>query len=84
MALVPKVQWAQRADKLYITIDLQDAKAPKINISNDADGKFGKISFSGEGRSHATGAEKHQYALDLDLYKVIVFPWRGIKTITSH
>ncbi|BDA41642.1 probable co-chaperone protein p23-1 [Coccomyxa sp. Obi] len=69
MALVPKVQWAQRADKLYITIDLQDAKDPKVNISNDAEGKFGKISFRGEGRSHATGLEKHEYALDLDLLK---------------
>lgn len=71
MALVPKVQWAQRADRLYITIDLQDVKVPKIDISNDAEEKYGKISFSAEGKSHATGAEKHQYALDLHLYKVM-------------
>lgn len=76
MALVPKVQWAQRADRLYLTIDLQDAKEPKVDISNDAEGKFGKVTFKGEGRSHATGAEKHQYSLDLDLYKVIVMPMR--------
>ena len=77
MALVPKVQWAQRADRLYLTIDLQDAKEPKIDISNDAEGKFGKITFKGEGKSHATGVEKHQYSLDLDLYKVIVLPVRN-------
>ncbi|KAK9908954.1 hypothetical protein WJX75_005142 [Coccomyxa subellipsoidea] len=69
MALVPKVQWAQRADRLYLTIDLQDVKDPKVDISNDAEGKYGKITFRGEGKSHATGVEKHQYTLDLDLYQ---------------
>ena len=70
MALVPKVLWAQRKDKLYLTIDLQDVQSPKIDISNDEAAKHGKISFAAEGRSHATGLEKHQYALDLDLYQV--------------
>ena len=74
MVLVPKVLWAQRSDRLYLTIDLQDVKDPKINITNDDAGKFGKVSFAAEGRSHATGLEKHQYALDIDLYQVAKTP----------
>ena len=70
MALVPKLLWAQRKDRLYITIDLQDVHNPQIDISNDEPTKHGKITFAAEGRSHATGLEKHQYALDLDLYQV--------------
>jgi hypothetical protein len=71
MALVPKVQWAQRKDKLYVTIDLQDVLEPKVDISNDAEGKFGRVAFKGIGRSHATGVEKHEYSLDLELFKVM-------------
>ncbi len=76
MALVPKVLWAQRKDRIYLTIDLQDVQSPKIEITNDEEGKFGKISFAAEGRSHATGLEKHQYALDIDLYQVVNTEWR--------
>jgi hypothetical protein len=59
----PPVLWAQRADKLYLTIDLQDAKNPKIDVSNDDAG--GKISFSGVGHSHASGQEDHEYSLEV-------------------
>ena len=59
----PPVLWAQRADKLYLTIDLQDAKNPKIDVTNDEDG--GKISFSGVGHSHASGQEDHEYNLEV-------------------
>ena len=59
----PPVLWAQRADKLYLTIDLQDAKNPKIDVTNDEDG--GKISFSGVGHSHASGQEDHDYSLEV-------------------
>lgn len=72
MALVPKVQWAQRRDKLYVTIDLQDVEKPIIDIRNNAEGNFGTVSFKGLGRSHATGSEKHDYSLDLELYKVVL------------
>ncbi|CAK0742899.1 hypothetical protein CVIRNUC_001428 [Coccomyxa viridis] len=68
MAMVPKAQWAQGKDVVYLTIDLQDVRDPKIDISNDASSKHGKVSFKGEGKSHATGDEKHQYALDIDLF----------------
>jgi len=55
MSLVPNVLWAQRKDKLYITIDLADVKAEKITLDPS-----GKLSFEGE----STG--KH-YKLDLEL-----------------
>ena len=70
MAMVPKAQWAQRKDIIYLTIDLQDVRDPNIDISNNASSKHGKVSFKGEGKSHATGEEKHQYALDIDLFGV--------------
>ena len=70
MAMVPKAQWAQGKDVIYLTIDLQDVRDPTIDISNDASSKHGKVSFKGEGKSHATGDEKHQYALDIELFGV--------------
>ncbi len=65
----PPVLWAQRADKLYLTIDLQDAKNPKIDVTNDEDG--GKISFSGVGHSHASGQEDHDYSLEVRMWSRI-------------
>lgn len=66
---LPTVQWAQRSDKLYLTIDLQEAENTKIELTNGDDG--GKVSFSGTARSHAAGSEEHKYALQLDLYAKI-------------
>ena len=68
-----QVTWAQRKDRLYLTIDVQDCIEPKIDLSNiggDEGQKHGHVSFRGEGRSHATGSDKHNYTLDLDLNKV--------------
>lgn len=68
-----QVTWAQRKDRLYLTIDVQDCVEPKIDLSNigeDEGEKHGHVSFRGEGRSHATGSDKHNYTLDLDLNKV--------------
>jgi hypothetical protein len=70
MAMVPKAQWAQRKDVVYLAIDLQDVRDPKIDISNEESSKHGRVTFKGEGKSHATGEEKHQYALDIELYGV--------------
>ena len=55
---------------VYLTIDLQDVNDPKIDISNDTSSKHGKVTFKGEGKSHATGDEKHQYAMDIELFGV--------------
>lgn len=66
MVLLPQVQWAQRSDKVYLTIDLQEAKQPNIRLDNDDAG--GTVSFSSAAQSHATGLEDHDYAIDLELY----------------
>jgi len=55
MSLVPNVLWAQRKDKLYITIDLADVKGEKITLDPS-----GKLSFEGE-------SSGKQYKLDLEL-----------------
>jgi len=39
--LIPPVQWAQRKDTLFVSLDLQDVKEEKINLEND------KLNFSG-------------------------------------
>ncbi|MQL94372.1 hypothetical protein Taro_027029 [Colocasia esculenta] len=54
----PEVKWAQRADKVYITILLPDAKDVKVNLEPE-----GALSFSAYG-----GAENNLYELKLDLY----------------
>jgi hypothetical protein len=72
--MVPKAQWAQRKDVVYLTIDLQDVRDPKIEITNEESSKHGKVAFKGEGKSHATGEEKHQYALEIELYGVCRLP----------
>ncbi|KAL5560086.1 hypothetical protein UlMin_036297 [Ulmus minor] len=54
----PLVKWAQRSDRLYITIDLQDAQ--DVNLKLEPEGKF---FFSA-----TSGADKIPYELDLDLF----------------
>lgn len=69
--LLPTVKWAQRKDKLYLTIDVQDCKAPKIDLSNDESGEHGKLVFRGEGAGASHSHEKDLYALDLTLCNAI-------------
>lgn len=54
MPLQPTVLWAQRKDRLFLTIDLQDCKDPKVTL--DSDDNHGTVSFRGHATSHATGA----------------------------
>jgi len=42
----PAMVWAQRADKVYLTINIEDAKDTKIDLSSD------KLVFSGKGGSN--------------------------------
>lgn len=66
--LHPTVLWAQRKDKIFLTIDVQNCKNPQISVDNDDDAKAGKVTFRGTAISHATGPEEHAYSLDLELY----------------
>lgn len=54
----PEVKWAQRPDKVYITLLLPDAKNVKVNLEPD-----GVFAFSA-----TAGAENHFYELKLNLF----------------
>jgi cytosolic prostaglandin-E synthase len=52
----PNIKWAERKDKLYVTIELNDVKNPTINLTED-----NRIVFSGS-------SQDKEYALDLELF----------------
>ena len=56
---IPPVYWAQRPDRLLLTIDVQDLKDPQINLAAD------KLTFDGR-----TTAGKH-YAVTPEFLKEI-------------
>ncbi|KAI0496094.1 hypothetical protein KFK09_022401 [Dendrobium nobile] len=58
MSRYPEVKWAQRSDKVYLTILLADAKHVQINLEPD-----GVFTFSG-----IAGSENILYELKLELY----------------
>lgn len=53
----PDVKWAEREDKVFVTVELPDAKNPKVNV--DPNGTF---TFSA-----TAGADNNPYELKLDL-----------------
>ncbi|XP_059286179.1 co-chaperone protein p23-1-like isoform X1 [Lycium ferocissimum] len=57
----PAVKWAQRSDKLFITVELPDAKNVKQKLEPE-----GKFSFSA-----TAGADNVPYEVDLDLFDKI-------------
>lgn len=58
MSRHPEVKWAEREDKVYLTVMLPDAKNPKVNL-----GPEGTFSFSATG-----GAGNNAYELTLELF----------------
>ncbi|XP_012838378.1 PREDICTED: uncharacterized protein OsI_027940-like [Erythranthe guttata] len=62
MSRHPLVKWAQRSDKLFVTVELPDAKNVKLNL--DPEGKF---FFSATG-----GVDNVPYEIDIDLYDKVV------------
>ncbi|PSS00023.1 HSP20-like chaperone protein [Actinidia chinensis var. chinensis] len=58
MSRHPTVKWAQRSDKLSITIELPDAKDVKLKLEPE-----GKFFFSA-----TSGVDNVPYELDMDLY----------------
>ncbi|KAJ4727666.1 HSP20-like chaperone [Melia azedarach] len=58
MSRVPEVKWAQRADKIFVTVQLPDAKNAKVNLEPE-----GVFTFSA-----SAGAENHVYELKLELF----------------
>ncbi|KAJ0111796.1 hypothetical protein Patl1_01014 [Pistacia atlantica] len=58
MSRVPEVKWAQRADKVFITVLLPDSKNAKVNLEPE-----GVFTFSA-----SAGAENNLYEIKLDLF----------------
>ncbi|XP_057963068.1 uncharacterized protein OsI_027940-like [Malania oleifera] len=58
MSRLPEVKWAERLDKVYITVQLPDAKNAKANLEPE-----GVFNFSATG-----GTEDHFYELKLELF----------------
>lgn len=52
------MKWAEREDKVFLTVLLPDAKNPKVNLAPE-----GVFSFSA-----TAGAENHDYELKLQLH----------------
>lgn len=52
------MKWAQRTDRVYITIDLPDAQDVKLKLEPE-----GKFFFSA-----TSGSDKIPYEVDIDLY----------------
>ena len=50
------IKWAQRRDRVFITIDIQNCKDPAVTVTNDEAAKAGRVSFLGHAVSHGTGA----------------------------
>ncbi|KAM3238013.1 co-chaperone protein p23-1 [Capsicum annuum] len=61
MSRHPTVKWAQRSDKLFITVELPDAKNVKLKLEPE-----GKFFFSA-----TAGADNLPYEVDLDLFDKI-------------
>jgi hypothetical protein len=57
----PVVLWAQRKDRLFVTIECANAENPKVNLTDD-----GVLTFSAMAGTDST-EEKHPYDLRLEL-----------------
>jgi hypothetical protein len=56
----PSTKWAQRSDKVYLTIELPDSKDVKLNLKPE-----GHFNFSGK------GVDDLPYELDLELFDAV-------------
>lgn len=68
----PLTLWAQRKDKLFITIALEDCQEPKIDLTET------KLSFSSKG-----GPDQKIYELELELNQEVV-PKESKQLVTSR
>ena len=57
----PIVLWAQRKDRVFVTIECPNADAPKVNLTDE-----GVLTFSAMAGTDST-EEKHRYDLKLEL-----------------
>eukprot|EP00249_Psilotum_nudum_P001253 c13628_g1_i2 orf=844-1308(-) len=57
----PEVKWAQRSEKVFVTVELPDAKGPKVKLEPE-----GKFTFSA-----TVGPDNQEYILDFELFDKI-------------
>ena len=53
---IPNIKWAERKDRLFVTIELNEVKEPKINLTDD-----NRLTFTGK-------VENTSYNLDIELF----------------
>jgi len=70
---LPAVMWAQRNDKLYVTINVEDCQNPVIKFESD------KVVFSGTG-----GPDKLDYELTMTFYGDIEPTQSKFATLSRH
>lgn len=61
----PLVLWAQRADKLFLTIELEDCLKPTIKLEAD------RLYFKGKSDSIQQDADKSEHEVTIEFYKPI-------------
>lgn len=61
----PLVLWAQRADKLFLTVELEDCKSPEIKLEKD------KLYFKGKSDSIQQDADHSEHEVTIEFYKPI-------------
>jgi len=61
MGLTPQFKWAERTDKVYLTVEVPDVTDTVVELTDE-----GHLSFKGLG-----GSEKKEYALEVQLFKGI-------------
>lgn len=61
MSRHPEILWAQRSDKVYLTVELLDAKNPQVKLESE-----GRFSFSA-----TVGANDQKFETDLELFAAI-------------
>ena len=61
----PNVKWAQRKDRVLLTVECQGCADPKLSIDNDEAESFGIFALSGRGVSNG---EACTYDLRLELF----------------
>lgn len=61
----PLVLWAQRSDKLFLTVELEDCKNPDIKLEKD------KLYFRGKSDSIQQDADHSEHEVTIEFYKPI-------------
>lgn len=61
----PLVHWAQRADKLFLTIDLEDCDKPDIKLEKE------KLYFKGKSNSIQQDADHREHEVTIEFFKPI-------------